>query len=110
MRRVENSTYRVATPSSCGNSAWNDDLAGQMQFRGWRPMVFERDGAASSWVWVLEDDDGSLDGLFVVELGEAELEIVRVEGGIDRVIAEALAEHPGEAFRLVDVRSFTGRR
>jgi len=36
----------------------------------------------------------SLDGLFVVTIDGGELEVVRVEGRIDRLIADAVAEDP----------------
>ncbi len=65
------------------------------------PMVVERDGLDSSWVFGHGEKGSDLDGLLVVEFGGNELEIVRLDGAIDRLMAEAVAEEPGEVVRLV---------
>ncbi len=97
IRRVEVETYRVATPSSCADASWMEGLAEGMVPLGWWPMAVERDGPDATWVFAHGGGEGDLDGLFVIDLGRAELEVVRLDGRIDRVMAEAVAEHPEEA-------------
>ncbi len=64
------------------------------------PMVVERDGFDSSWVFGHGDKGGEVDGLLVVEFRGDELEIVRLDGSIDRLMAEAIAEEHSAAGRL----------
>jgi hypothetical protein len=101
MKRIEVATYRVPPESGCGDgiraAPFGDTLAGS----GWWPMVTERDGADSSWVYAHGDREGDLDGLFVVELDGTEIEVVRLEGHIDRIMAEALKTDSGAAGAFV---------
>ena len=65
-------------------------------------MVTERDGADATWVYAHGDREGDLDGLFVVELSGTELEVVRLEGHIDRIMAEAVKTDSGAANDFVN--------
>lgn len=101
IQRVEVTTYRVATPPDCTDLSWMEVFGDEMAAQGWRPVVVERDGLDSSWVFGHGEKGSELDGLFVVEFGGNELEIVRLNGTIDQLMAEAVAEEPGEVVRLV---------
>ena len=101
IQRVEATTYRVVTPPDCADLSWMEVVGGEMATQGWWPMVVERDGLNSSWVFGHGEKGSELDGLLVVEFGGNELEIVRLDGAIDRLMAEAVAEEPGEVVRLV---------
>lgn len=102
LRRVEVASYRVVTPPGCAGVGSLGDLGLQLVDLGWWPMVSERDGSESSWVFAHGDAEGDLDGLFVVTMGAGELEVVRLEGAIDRILADAVAEEPDRVAMLVD--------
>jgi hypothetical protein len=95
--RVEIATYRVPSGHSCGEISRTTSFDSELAARGWWRMVTERDGTDASWVYAHGDREGELDGLFVVELDGRELEVVRLEGRIDRVMAEAVRTDSGAA-------------
>jgi len=95
--RVEAATYRVLTPALCARRSWTEILGEEMRDRGWRPMLVERGGSGSNWAFFHGGEKGEVDGLLVVGFGVDELEVVRIDGRIDRVLAERLAENAGTA-------------
>jgi hypothetical protein len=99
--RVEIATYRVPRGHSCGEIFRAASLDSELAARGWWRMVSERDGTDASWVYAHGDREGDLDGLFVVVLDGRELEVVRLEGRIDRVMAEAVKTDSGVAEDVV---------
>ena len=101
MSRVEVVTYTVNPASNCGDRPSLDSFEEDMATRGWSILVKERDEGDTSWVFARGDAEGDLDGLFVVAFAGDELEIVRLEGRIDRIMAEVLAEDPGEAAAMI---------
>lgn len=102
LRRVEVASYRAVTPPGCAGIGSLGNLGPELVNLGWWPMVSERDGSESSWVFAHGDAEGDLDGLFVVTMDAGELEVVRLEGRIDRILADAVAEEPDRAGLLVD--------
>lgn len=100
--RVEVATYRIATPARCAGSAALVEVDRQLAARGWWPMVREREDAEAAVVFAHGDRSSDLDGLYVVSFDRDELEVVRLEGRIERLMAEAISEEPGSASRLVD--------
>ena len=101
IQRVEIVTFRMTSPSSCTDRAWLEPFRQEMAARGWRPMVMERDDSGTTWVHARYDTQGDVDGLFVVTIDGGELEVVRVEGRIDRLIADAVAEDPRESAEIL---------
>jgi hypothetical protein len=65
-------------------------------------MVVERSGAGGSWVFARGDAEGELAGLYVIDLDGGALELVRLEGRIDRLLADAIRVDPGSAAHLVE--------
>ena len=59
-------------------------------------MLRERDDDDNTWVFLRQRQDGSTRGILVIELDDSELSIVGVEGRIDDILAEAIANEPGE--------------
>lgn len=100
IRRVEVETYNILVPTLCNETSWMEVLGETMTERGWWAMVIEREDAESSWAFAHGDETGDLDGLLVVEFGGDELEVVRVDGRLDRLFAEALVENAGETGRM----------
>ena len=101
IRRVEVTTYRVTAPSACADISWMEAIGEEMTSLGWRPLVVERNGFDSSWVFGHGKKESEFDGLLVVEFGGNELEIVRLDGSIDQFMAAAVAKEPHAVGRLV---------
>lgn len=92
IRYVEVVGYRNVAPSLCQEQSWAEWLRVEMTQSGWRPVVVERDGSQSSQTFAHGNENGEIDGLFVVDFDGNELEVVRIDGRMDRLLAEALAE------------------
>lgn len=101
VRSIEVATYRVRHLPDLdriqGETRFGDHLARD----GWSVAVRTREADSRSWVFVRSDQAGALRNLFVVDLEDDELTLVRVDGRLDRALAEAIAERPREAVRKV---------
>lgn len=95
LRRVEVCTYRVVRRGETALGALAETAA-RLHESGWEPVVTVRDGAETTWVMQHARSDGRLDRLLVLELDGGSLEVVRLDGDIEKVVAEAVAERPGE--------------
>jgi hypothetical protein len=69
---------------------------------GWRSMVATADGSEHAWVFSREGDDGGVTGMLVVALDQTELEVVRLDGDIDRLLTAAVAGDPSTVLGLAD--------
>lgn len=100
VRRVEVVTYRVAPECDFrGQPALPQRLADQ----GWRAAVTSVEGAGeASWVLTRADREGSTSGLVVVELDQQVLEVVRIDGDIDRLLVAATVDDPSTVRALFD--------
>lgn len=99
---IEIANYRAVTPRECATVDSLGDLGRELADLGWWPMVSERDGSESTWVFARGDAEGDLSALFVVTLAADELEVVRLEGRIDRILEEAVADDPHSAAEVVN--------
>ena len=103
IRRVEVVTYRVASPGMCPRPASLGTFAQEMTDQGWRLAMTARGQSDASWVFTRGDDArDEIDGLYVIEIDDDELEVVRLEGRIDRLLAEALADDPRQISRILE--------
>jgi hypothetical protein len=106
--RVEVATYRVSDPNACGDLTSLFEIERELTDRGWWPMVTERGDVGGTRVFAhgdrTGDCDGDLDGLYVIDLDGDELEIVRLEGQIEHMLAVAVADEPETAARLIEPR------
>lgn len=104
MRRVEATTFRLAP--ACGQPERDTLLRGRLVAERWRPIVstVEPDGELC-WVLTRDGSDGATSGLLVIVLDHDELEVVRLDGDIDRVLVAAAADDPTSIRGLVDDRS-----
>ena len=94
-------TYRADGRVSCAAHGALDRVDRELAAGGWWPMVTEREDEDIVRVFAHGDGGGELDGLYVIEFDGAELEVVRLEGRIERLMAEAVSEDPGSASRLL---------
>lgn len=98
--RVEVATYRAYGRVSCAAHGALDRVDRELSAGGWRPLVAEREDAEA--VRVFAHGDGELDGLYVIGFDGAELEVVRLEGRIERLMADAVSQDPGSAARWLE--------
>ncbi len=94
-KRLEVASYQIE-PGLDGSVAIDlGDLERELSVRGWSRMVMERDDGELTLVMVREDGRGRMRGMYVVSIDHGELEMVRIEGTLDRAIAMAMAEDTG---------------
>jgi hypothetical protein len=101
IKRVEMATYAVSGPEPCMDPSSLGPIETALHQQGWSLTVREQDEGDSTWVFMREDDNGSIDGLYVITFDRREMEIVRLEGRIDEMLAEAIAETPSKAGEIV---------
>ncbi len=98
---VEVATYRVHSMPDLDRLASDTRFEKRLAENGWTPMIRTREENERAWVFIRTDQAGALRNLFVVNLDESELSLVRVDGRIDQALAEAIAAHPKKAVETV---------
>jgi hypothetical protein len=98
---VEVATYRVTSMPDLDRLAADTRFERQLTQSGWTMAVRTRDEESRSWIFLRADPGGSLRNLFVVDLEDDELTLVRVDGRFDQAFAEAIAAHPKRAVETV---------
>ena len=96
IKKVDVATYRVVDLPEAPTTSVIPGLESRMLENGWTKMLRERDEEDNTWVFLRQRKDGSIRGLLVIDLDATELSIVGVEGRIDDILAEAIANEPGE--------------
>ncbi len=101
VKRVNVATYRVLSPPDAealdGASPRFED---RLTESGWELMVRQREDGEHTWLFYRPGDAGAITNLYVVALDDRELTVVDLAGRIDRIVAEALADDPGEAVEI----------
>lgn len=93
--RVEVATYRVhGLPDLSGLRQKAPGFESQLARTGWNLTVKAQEDNSPSWLFTRGDEKGGLKNVLVVDLDDHELTVVRVDGRIDRILAEAIAERP----------------
>lgn len=98
---VEVASYKVSAMPDLDRLAGDTRFEKQLSQNGWTPMVRTREDDERAWVFVRIDPAGALRNLFVVNLDESELTLVRIDGRFDQAFAEAIAAHPKKAVETV---------
>jgi hypothetical protein len=100
IRRLEVATYRVLSlPDLDKHFAEQTRFERALADAGWSTAVKARDHDSRTWIFVRGDEKGVLRNLYVVDLEPGELTLVRLDGRIDRAMAESIAEHPKDLAR-----------
>ena len=96
IKKIDIATYRVLDLPENADLSASRRIESRMQENGWVKMLRERDDDTNTWVFLRHHKDGAIRGLLVIELDDRELSVVGVEGRIDEILAEAIADEPGE--------------
>lgn len=94
VRRIDVGSYRVVSLPPLDDLAPPAPLIGALERSGWSLMVSTRDDGEWIWLFVRQDEAGVIRSLYVVALDEVELTMVSLEGRLDRLVAEAIADDP----------------
>ncbi len=94
IHRVEVASYRVHPGPGNGLPRSLKELERVLAIDGMMPVVRERDSDEQTWVLARDDGRGGLSELVVVDLDDDALEVVRLEGHIDRLLAKAVEMDP----------------
>jgi uncharacterized protein DUF4252 len=101
IHRVEVATYKVSSLPDLDRIAEETRFESELARTGWTMALRARDEDSRTWLFVREHPDGTMRNLFIVSLDGDELALVRVDGRLDRALAEAMALHPKETVRKV---------
>ena len=101
VHELEVSTYKVRSLPDLDGIQGETRFEQQLAQAGWSMVVRARDEGSHSWIFVRSGQDGVLRNLFVVDLEQDELTLVRIDGRLDKAFAEAIAARPREAVRKV---------
>ena len=96
IKKVEIASYRVDGLPATADIVAIRRIESRMLENGWTRMLREREDDDNTWIYLRHRQDGSIRGILVIELDSSELSIVGVEGRIDEILAEAIADEPGE--------------
>lgn len=101
VRRVEVTTYRAVR--GCEVVGAPPQVSRQLAADGWHAVIAAvEDGDELSWVFTRGAPDGETSGMLVIGLDHEELEVVRLDGDIDRLLTAAIADDPSTALGLAD--------
>lgn len=95
IRSVEVGVYQVRSmPDLDGASQVLSGFEDRLSDHGWSLMLREREADSRTWMFVRNHSEGGFRNLFIVSLEQDELTLVRVDGRLDRLFAEATADDP----------------
>jgi len=101
IHRVEIATYRVHPGTATGLPRSLGELDRVLSVEGMQRVIRTSDSDERSWVLTREDDHGELSELMVVSLDQGELDVVRLQGRIDRLLAKAMEQDPDAAAAIL---------
>lgn len=103
VNRLEVATYRVRhLPDTTGLREKAPGFERQLAQSGWSLTVKAQEDNNPTWLFTRSDGRGGLRNLLVVDLDDEELTVVRMDGRLDRALAEAVAERPREVARRAE--------
>ncbi|HVT61171.1 MAG TPA: DUF4252 domain-containing protein [Thermoanaerobaculia bacterium] len=98
---VDVATYKVRSLAAVEPAAWSPDFERRLEQNGWSVVVRAKERDSSTWIFYRGNGADTITNLYIVNLEPAELNIIRVDGRLERVIALALADHPGHMSRML---------
>lgn len=100
IKRVDVATYRVVSRPA-GPLELPADFEARLARKGWETTLRAREDGEQTWVLFRSDPKGAIRSLYVVAFDSHELSVIQVEGRLDRLIAQALADDPGELDQIL---------
>ena len=102
IRRIEVATYRVRSlPNLDHHLTTQTAFEKALAQNGWTMALRERDAKSRTWMFFRFDGQEKLSNLYIVALDPAELTLIRLDGNLDRAMAESIADHPKEMVKEV---------
>lgn len=101
IKRLEVATYRVSDLPDLTEIDSKLRFEKRLAEDGWAMTVRTREAGSRAWVFLRDDGHGALRNLFVVDLDDSELTLVRIDGRLSQAFAAAVADRPREAARRV---------
>jgi hypothetical protein len=101
IHRVDVASYRVSSLPDLDRIQGRTRFEDQLARDGWTMAVRTREKDERTWLFTRADADGAMRNLFVVTLEGDELTLVRIDGRLDRALAEAIALEPKKAVRKI---------
>jgi len=100
VRRIEVTSYRAGT--GCRALGAAPPVSRQLAADGWHAVIAAvEDEGELSWVFTREGPDGGTSGMLVITLDQKELEVVRLDGDIDRILLAVAEENPAAVPALI---------
>ncbi|HXO18514.1 MAG TPA: hypothetical protein VOA87_01170 [Thermoanaerobaculia bacterium] len=99
--RVDVATYKVLSLPPLDGLQVAPRFERSLIANGWTTVVRTAEKRERTWVLYRASGEDSIHDLFVVSLDHDELALVHVGGHLDRMLAKALAEHPGKFIHTV---------
>lgn len=107
IHRIEIVSYRAAR--GCVIAGAPPPVSRQLTAEGWRAVIAAaEDEGELAWVFTREGPDGGTSGMLVIALDQETLEVVRLDGDIERVLIAAIADDPSSAEELASSISAAG--
>lgn len=100
VKRVNVATYRVVSMPDVKDFNVPTRFEDRLNESGWELMVRTREDDELTWLFYRPAEEGGITNLYVVALDPHELTVVDLAGRIDRIIAEAFADDPGELVEI----------
>jgi hypothetical protein len=94
IHRVHVTTYEVLSLPDIDGLELPVSFERGLARQGWIPMLQEREEDSRTWVFLRQDEAGTIRNLYLVELDNAELTVIDLAGRLDRVMAEFVADDP----------------
>ncbi len=104
IRKVNVASYRVEESSDHATFDaldLDDRFERRLASHGWENMMRVREDDERTWIFYRTGPNDSIRNLFVVTLDAYDLTVIGIEGRLDRLVAEALADDPDGFLAIV---------
>ena len=92
VRSIDIASYEVLSLPTDPDVTLPPRFERRLAAAGWYPMVATREDDSHSWIFVREPEPGEITNLYIVELDAFELTVIDLQGRLDRVVAQLVAD------------------
>jgi hypothetical protein len=100
IRRVEIATYKVRSLPAADEMRWSPGFERRLAQAGWTAVLRVAEQGDRTWLFYRGDQGAAISDLYLVALDGDELALIRINGRLDRLFAEAVAAHPKKLMQL----------